>query len=130
MPEPQDRMGAGVPCLTLGLFLLVYAAHNASQEDKPLGRNPRSWPDVQGGGSEIDLIPAQVGQFGGAQAMPVGHKDHGGIAVAVTIAFGGFDKSLDFALREVLAGAQLAVGRPLGRNCSFYGKTPQRGVAH
>jgi hypothetical protein len=41
--------------------------------------------NVKGGGSHIHLIPSQVGQLRSPQAVPVGHKDHRGIAVTVAI---------------------------------------------
>jgi hypothetical protein len=53
--------------------------------------------------------------------MPVSDKDHGGVAVTPTVAPGGGHKLLDLGLSQVLAGAQIAIGAPPGRNCSFYG---------
>src|SRR5215471_402097 len=52
--------------------------------------------------------------------MPVSDKDHGGVAVTPAVAPGGGHKPLDLGLRQVLAGAQVAIGAPAGRNCSFY----------
>ena len=34
---------------------------------------------------------------------------------------GGAHQALDLNLSQVLAGAEVRVGKPLGRNCSFYG---------
>jgi hypothetical protein len=45
--------------------------------------------DCQGPGVEIDLIPAKINQFGGPQAMPIGHGDHGGIAVTPSVGLNG-----------------------------------------
>ncbi len=53
--------------------------------------------------------------------MPIGHKDHGGVPVAIAVSLGRCHQPLDFGLRQVLAGAQVGVGEPLGRDCSFYG---------
>ena len=50
--------------------------------------------------------------------MAVGHKDHGGVALATLVALSRFYQCLDLG-RQVL-GPQLAVGEPLGGNCSFY----------
>ena len=77
--------------------------------------------DVQGGRVELDLIPAQVHQLGRPQAMPVGHQDHGGVAVAIAVVFGGLHQPLDLGLGQVFAGAQVGVGGPLGPDCSVYG---------
>jgi len=53
--------------------------------------------------------------------VPVGHKDHGGVPVAVAVALGGFHKRLNLGWGEVFAGPQFAIGEPSGRNCSIYG---------
>ena len=53
--------------------------------------------------------------------MAVGHKDHGGVALATLVALSRFYQCLDLGLSRVLAGPQLAVGEPLGGICSFYG---------
>jgi hypothetical protein len=58
-----------------------------------------------GGRSEVHLVPTQVHQFGCSQAVPVGRKDHRGVAVAMAVAFG--------RLHEPPG--------PPGGNCSFYG---------
>ena len=75
--------------------------------------------DVQGRGFEVDLIPPQVHDFGRSQAMPVGHQDHAGVAVAVAIALGRRDQPLDLMLGEVFARPQVAVAPPPRGNCSF-----------
>jgi len=92
---PKDRMGAWCPLL-----------------------DPA---DMQSCRGELHLIPAQVHQFGDAQAMPVGHKDHGGVPVSPAVALSRSHQPLDFGFGQVLAGAQVAIGRPPGRNCSVYG---------
>jgi hypothetical protein len=53
--------------------------------------------------------------------MPVGHKDHGGVPVAVAIALRRIDQPLDLMLGEVFARPQVAVLASSWRNCSFYG---------
>src|SRR5215469_5662216 len=50
--------------------------------------------------------------------MPVSDKNHGGVAVTPAVAPGSGHELLD--LGQVLAGAQVAIGAPPGRNCSFY----------
>ena len=77
--------------------------------------------DVQRRRPEVHLVPPQVHQLGRPQAMPVGHKDHRGVPVAPAVSRGGFHQPLDLGLGQVLAGAQVAVGGPLGANCSIYG---------
>ncbi len=76
-------------------------------------------PNVQGGRFEIDLIPPQIDQLGRSQAMPVGDKDHRGVAVAMAIAPGSLDQPLDLVLGKVLAGPQIAVAASTWCNCSF-----------
>ena len=61
--------------------------------------------DVQGGRSEVHLIPTQVNQFGRPEAVPKGHQQHGGVPVAVAVALGGVDEPLDFGFRQMLAAA-------------------------
>ena len=48
-------------------------------------------------------------------------KDHCGVAVAVAVALCTLNQSFDLSFGEMLAGSQLAVGKPPRRNCSFYG---------
>jgi hypothetical protein len=77
--------------------------------------------DVQRRRSEIHLLPPQVHQFGGPQAVPVGHKDHRGVPVPPTVSLGRVHQPLDLGFRQVLTGAEGAVRWPLGLNCSIYG---------
>jgi hypothetical protein len=77
--------------------------------------------DVQGGRGEVDLVPAQVGQFARPQAVPIGHQDHGGVPVSPSVCLGGPEQALDLGLGQVLAGAQVGVGGTLRPNCSIYG---------
>jgi hypothetical protein len=46
------------------------------------GRSVLDPPDVQHGGQKVDLILAQVHQFGNPKPVPKSHQDHRGIAVA------------------------------------------------
>ena len=77
--------------------------------------------DVQGGGGELHLIPAQVHQFGDTQAVPESHENHHGVAVAPAVALGRFHQPLDLGLGQILAGPQVGVSRTLGGDCSVYG---------
>lgn len=77
--------------------------------------------DVQGGGGEVDLIPAQVGQLAGPEPMPIGHKDHRSVPVRPSVALRGPQQPFDLGLRQVLAGAQVGVGESSGCDCSFFG---------
>jgi hypothetical protein len=69
---------------------------------------------------EVDLVPAEIADLGGPQAVPVGQQDHGGVAVTVSVAPGGFHQPLDLVWDEVLPGSELGVLLPLRSNCSFY----------
>ena len=77
--------------------------------------------DVQRGRRELHLIPAEVHKLGSPKAVPVGHKDHRGVPMPPAVLPGGVHQPLDLGLSQVLAGAQVRVGEPPGRNCSFYG---------
>jgi hypothetical protein len=43
-----------------------------------------AWATLQGGRSEVHLIPAQVGCLASPQAVPIRHQDHRGVAVSPT----------------------------------------------
>lgn len=77
--------------------------------------------DVQRARGELDLIPTQIDKLRSPEAMPVGHKDHGGIAMPPTVLPGSGHQPFDLGLGQVLAGAQVGVGKPLWCDCSFYG---------
>jgi hypothetical protein len=70
---------------------------------------------VQGGGCEVDLVPAQVRQFAGPEAVAVGHKDHRGVPVGPPVAFGGpeqpFDLGLPLHVGDRLSLARMALPR-------------------
>ena len=68
---------------------------------------------------KIDLIPAQVHQFGGTEAVPIRQQDHGGIAVAFPGALGRCDQTLDLGAGQMLTGPQLLV-RPASWNCALF----------
>ena len=77
--------------------------------------------DMQRARGELNLIPAQVHKLGGPEAVPVGRQDHGGVAMPPTVLPGSGHQPFDLGLSQVLAGAQVGVGKPPGRDCSFYG---------
>jgi hypothetical protein len=77
--------------------------------------------DVQTAALEVDLIPAQPDQLGGSQTVSEGNKDHGCIAVAISIVLGGLDQLLDLGFGQVFAGAILGVRTSTWSNCPFYG---------
>ena len=85
------------------------------------GRTLLDPTDVQGGAGELHLGPAQVRQFRRPQAMPIGHKDHRCVPMAPTVSLGRCHQPLDLCLSKVLASAEVGVGEPRGRDCSFYG---------
>ena len=77
--------------------------------------------DVQVSRFELDLIPAQVHEFGSTQAVAVGHEDHGGVPMAPPVSLARIHEPLDLSLGEVLARPQVAIGAPPGSDCSVYG---------
>src|SRR5690348_3576225 len=52
--------------------------------------------------------------------MPVGQKHHQAVTVAVAVGLGCFDQLLDLVACEMLAGAQLSIGRAPRRDCSIF----------
>jgi hypothetical protein len=85
------------------------------------GRSLLDPADVQGGRDEVHLIPAQVRQLARPEAMPIGHKDHGAITMAPSVALSGRKQPLDLGLRQVFAGAKFGVGPTSRCNCPFFG---------
>ena len=77
--------------------------------------------DVKRGRPEVHLGPLQVHKLRSPQAVPVGYKDHRGVPMPQAVLPGGVHQALDLVLSQVLAGAEVRVGEPLGRDCSFYG---------
>jgi hypothetical protein len=77
-------------------------------------------PHVQDRALEVDLVPAQVADLGGAQPVPEGHEDQGRVPVTVAVGLGGLDQGLDLAGRQVLPGPKFGVGTSGRRNCSIY----------
>jgi hypothetical protein len=50
--------------------------------------------------------------------MPEADQDHGGVALAISVAPGDLDQALDLVLGEVLAiAAHVPVAKPAQRNC-------------
>ena len=76
---------------------------------------------VQGGRSELHLIPTQVHKLRSPQAVPIGHEDHRRVPLAPTVPLGLVHQPLDLGLGQIFAGAQVGIGEPLGGNCSIYG---------
>jgi hypothetical protein len=73
---------------------------------------------VHGAGLEGDRRPLQVAELRHAQTMPEADQDHGRIALAMAVALGRLDQSVDLKLGEVLAiAAHVAVAAPAQRDC-------------
>ena len=70
---------------------------------------------------EVDHIPAQGDELGGAQAVPVGDEDHGAVAVSVAAKplATGLAQALDLFTGQELARAYRCVGEPGGRSVPF-----------
>jgi hypothetical protein len=64
---------------------------------------------VKGRRSDLHLLPAEVDQLGHPEAVSVGHEDHSGIPVAVTVALNRFDEPLIRGLGKMLSGPQVAI---------------------
>ena len=56
----------------------------------------------------------------GGQQAPQGRRPHRRIAVSPAVLPGGIHQPFDLSLRQVLAGAQGGIGRPLQHDCSVY----------
>src|SRR5262249_47146015 len=69
--------------------------------------------DVQAAGSKLDLVPLQIADLRGAQAMTIREQDHRRIAVAVTASFSRpGPQALDLSCGEIF---------PVAGNCGIYG---------
>jgi hypothetical protein len=79
--------------------------------------------DVQrGGAAELDLRPFEVSDLGGAQAVAISDQHHGDVAVPIAAAAGRADEFVDLGRRQVLAGAEHAVGGPLRSSVDAQGQ--------
>ena len=81
---------------------------------------------VEGALLEVELIPAHGDELADAQAVAVGHEDHGGVAVAALLALrGDLHQQVDLLGGEVLARAQGGVGHAARGCCPIYdGRCP------
>jgi hypothetical protein len=52
---------------------------------------------------KLDLMPFEAADFACSHPMAIGDQDHRCIAMAMSIALGGFDQSLNLALGEIAA---------------------------
>ena len=77
--------------------------------------------DVQAGSLELDLFPAQIHEFGGAQAVPEGGEDHGRVAVAVPVRLDRRHEPLDLRFGQMLTRSVGTVGEAARTNCPFFG---------
>src|SRR5436190_20342174 len=91
--------------LTTELVHAGYAVLQAPHMDEPM--------------REVDLIPGQSAQLGGAQAMPEGDQDHGSVAhtIAAPALLGGSDQALDLLWREVFSWPDIPDPAPWRRYC-------------
>ena len=77
--------------------------------------------NMQGSRFELDLVPAQVHEFGSTQAVAVGHEDHGGVAVAPAVLFAAFISRSTSASVRYSRVRRSALGGRSGPDCSVYG---------
>jgi len=71
----------------------------------------------RGVAAELDLRPLEVGDLAGAQAVAVGDEDQRRITIAMATIAGLAVELPDLGGRQVLAGAELAVGHSLRADC-------------
>src|SRR5262249_818810 len=70
--------------------------------------------NVQAPLGKLDLMPLQVAQLRGPQAMPIGDQDHRGVAVTTAaVLAGGSHQPLDLLLGQIPTGSGLW-------NCQLY----------
>ena len=70
-------------------------------------------------GRELNLVPAQVAEFGRPKPMPEGQQDHGRVPVTVAVGLGGLDQGVDLAWRQVLPGTKFGVRASVGATVRF-----------
>src|SRR5262249_53130330 len=58
---------------------------------------------MQAAVGEIEVVPPEPDQLTGAQAMPIGHQNRGGVPMAPTVLPGSVHQPLDLGLFQVLA---------------------------
>ena len=75
--------------------------------------------DVLGRGFEVDLLPAQVDDFGRPQAVPISQKHHERVAPTLAVLSGGLDQGLHFGRSEVFSCSQLGTWRTLRATVRF-----------
>ena len=76
--------------------------------------------NVQRARSKLDLIPTQIDKLCRPEAVSVGRQDHSGVTMPPTVPPSGRHQPLDLGLCQVLAGAEVRIGEPLGHDCSIY----------
>ena len=64
---------------------------------------------------EVDGVPAQRHKLNRTQAMPVGDRHHGGVAMAVAVGPGGSDEAVYFGVGQVFTRPHLGIVYPFGR---------------
>jgi hypothetical protein len=68
---------------------------------------------MQAAVGEVKVVPPEPDQLTGAQAMPIGHQNSGGVPMAPTVLPGSVHQPLDLGLFQVLA-------RSLCHDCYIY----------
>src|SRR5271154_6453440 len=59
---------------------------------------------------EVDLVPTEVYQLTNPEAVAIGHQDHGGVALAVSVPPGGLGQALDLSIGQILPRPQFGIG--------------------
>ena len=121
LAPPRSRKGRG----PLGheqerrwRILFAFEAPKRPQFDAAQGVN--GWRAVLGSAhmdlpmAEVDGVPAQRHKFDRAEAMAVGQKHHGGVAMAVAVVASGLHELPDLGVGEVFPGTCFGV-RPAPR---------------
>ena len=73
--------------------------------------------NVDGGGVEMDLLPAQVDQLADPQGMPEGHQDQQPVASRVAAFVGCSDQLVDLGFRQVFALPVIGIQDELSIEC-------------
>ena len=73
--------------------------------------------NVDGRGIKMNLLPADAHKLADPQRMPERHQDKQSIADRIAAVAGGGEKTIDLALRQVLALSIVSVLCPTAANC-------------
>jgi hypothetical protein len=76
--------------------------------------------NVDGVGSEIDLLPSKAHQLTHPQSMQEGHADHEPVTDGIATLAGGVDQLGNLGFRQILALPLISVFGPTASNCRLF----------